>query len=99
MLMSLPPVIIGVAGGSGSGKTVLMKCMVGLEEVDHGEILYGGQRFSGLDKKERKPFRPAGGESHEVYFTGDEKKPVPMVIDGARFVSTPEDPRLLPTFT
>lgn len=46
-----------VIGGSGSGKTVMMKCMVGLEEVDGGEILYDGQRFSGLDKKERKPFR------------------------------------------
>jgi phospholipid/cholesterol/gamma-HCH transport system ATP-binding protein len=46
-----------VIGGSGSGKTVMMKCMVGLEEVDRGEILYDGQRFSGLDKKGRKPFR------------------------------------------
>lgn len=46
-----------IIGGSGSGKTVMMKCMVGLEEVDSGEILYDGQRFSGLDKKERKPFR------------------------------------------
>jgi phospholipid/cholesterol/gamma-HCH transport system ATP-binding protein len=46
-----------VIGGSGSGKTVMMKCMVGLEEVDGGEILYDGQRFSGLNKKERKPFR------------------------------------------
>ena len=35
----------------------MMKCMVGLEEVDGGEILYDGQRFSGLNKKERKPFR------------------------------------------
>lgn len=46
-----------VIGGSGSGKTVMMKCMVGLEEVDSGEIVYDGHIFSGLDKKERKPFR------------------------------------------
>lgn len=46
-----------VIGGSGSGKTVMMKCMVGLEEVDSGEIIYNGHRFSGLDKKARKPFR------------------------------------------
>ncbi|MFM9028696.1 MAG: ABC transporter ATP-binding protein [Bacteroidota bacterium] len=46
-----------VIGGSGSGKTVMMKCMVGLEEVDSGDIMYDGQRFSGLEKKERKPFR------------------------------------------
>ena len=50
-----------VIGGSGSGKTVMMKCMVGLEEVDSGEILYDGQRFSGLNKKERKPFRQTIG--------------------------------------
>ncbi|MFM8431237.1 MAG: ABC transporter ATP-binding protein [Bacteroidota bacterium] len=46
-----------VIGGSGSGKTVMMKCMVGLEEVDSGDIMYDGQRFSSLEKKERKPFR------------------------------------------
>nr|MBL8412094.1 DUF4157 domain-containing protein [Dechloromonas sp.] len=27
----------------------------------------------------RKPFRTAGGASHEVYFTGDERNPQPMV--------------------
>lgn len=46
-----------VIGGSGSGKTVLMKCMVGLLEVDQGEIIYDEKNFSGLDRKERKPFR------------------------------------------
>lgn len=46
-----------VIGGSGSGKTVMMKCMVGLVEVDSGQLLYDGKIFSGLDKKERKPFR------------------------------------------
>jgi phospholipid/cholesterol/gamma-HCH transport system ATP-binding protein len=46
-----------VIGGSGSGKTVMMKCMVGLLEVDSGEILYDGKQFSSLDRKERKPFR------------------------------------------
>lgn len=29
--------------------------------------------------KERKPFKTPKGVSHEIYFTGDEKKPVPMV--------------------
>ena len=46
-----------VIGGSGSGKTVMMKCMVGLLEIDDGQILYDGKVFSGLDRKERKPFR------------------------------------------
>ncbi len=46
-----------VIGGSGSGKTVLMKCMVGLVEIDAGEIKYDDKIFSNLDRKERKPFR------------------------------------------
>lgn len=46
-----------VIGGSGSGKTVMMKCMVGLEEIDSGEIRYDDNLFSNLDRKERKPFR------------------------------------------
>jgi phospholipid/cholesterol/gamma-HCH transport system ATP-binding protein len=46
-----------VIGGSGSGKTVLMKCMVGLLEVDRGEIIYDEKNFSSLSFKDRKPFR------------------------------------------
>src|SRR4051812_41637148 len=46
-----------VIGGSGSGKTVLMKCMVGLLEIDSGEIIYDGRNFSGLNFRDRKPFR------------------------------------------
>lgn len=46
-----------VIGGSGSGKTVLMKCLVGLVEIDSGEIMYDGKVFSNLERKERKPFR------------------------------------------
>ena len=44
-----------IIGSSGSGKTVLMKCMVGLFEPDEGEVLYGGQNFTamkGADKTE-----------------------------------------------
>jgi len=44
-----------IIGASGSGKTVLMKCMVGLFTPDAGEVLYGGQNFTvmkGFDKTE-----------------------------------------------
>ena len=44
-----------IIGSSGSGKTVLMKCMVGLFEPDGGEVLYSGQNFTdmkGADKTE-----------------------------------------------
>ena len=46
-----------VIGGSGSGKTVMMKCMVGLFEADGGTIFYDGRNFSELGAKERKPIR------------------------------------------
>lgn len=35
-----------VIGQSGSGKTVLMKCMVGLHEIDSGKIAYDDRIFS-----------------------------------------------------
>jgi phospholipid/cholesterol/gamma-HCH transport system ATP-binding protein len=46
-----------IIGGSGSGKTVLVKCMVGLFEVDSGRIEYDGRNFSEMDFKQRKPIR------------------------------------------
>lgn len=46
-----------IIGESGSGKTVLMKCMVGLFKPDDGQILYGGQDFTDLDFEEKKKIR------------------------------------------
>lgn len=46
-----------IIGTSGSGKTVLVKCMVGLFEVDSGSIEYDGRNFSNMDFRERKPIR------------------------------------------
>ena len=34
-----------IIGQSGSGKTVLMKCLLGLLDTDYGEILYDGKKF------------------------------------------------------
>jgi len=41
-----------IIGRSGSGKSVLMKCMVGLLPIDEGNILYDKQNFWNLPKKE-----------------------------------------------
>ncbi|MBC8173395.1 MAG: ATP-binding cassette domain-containing protein [Chitinophagales bacterium] len=46
-----------IIGISGSGKTVLMKCMVGLIRPDSGEILYNGNNFFGIDDEARKKIR------------------------------------------
>jgi phospholipid/cholesterol/gamma-HCH transport system ATP-binding protein len=46
-----------IIGTSGSGKTVTIKCMVGLFEVDSGAILYDGRNFSTMTLAERKSIR------------------------------------------
>jgi phospholipid/cholesterol/gamma-HCH transport system ATP-binding protein len=46
-----------IIGASGGGKSVMMKCMVGLMEVDSGQILYNGTDFVSLSYDERKEIR------------------------------------------
>jgi phospholipid/cholesterol/gamma-HCH transport system ATP-binding protein len=46
-----------IIGASGSGKTVLMKCMVGLFEPDEGEILYQGHNFTSMPIDEKTEIR------------------------------------------
>jgi phospholipid/cholesterol/gamma-HCH transport system ATP-binding protein len=46
-----------IIGQSGSGKTVLMKCLVGLFEVDNGMVLYDGRNFSSMNFEQRKTIR------------------------------------------
>ena len=46
-----------IIGISGSGKTVLQKCLVGLLEPDEGEILYDGVDFRHMSMEERKLLR------------------------------------------
>ena len=46
-----------VIGKSGSGKTVLLKCLVGLHEVDSGSIWYDDIDFTALGLMERKAIR------------------------------------------
>lgn len=46
-----------IIGQSGSGKTVLLKSIVGLHDIDSGEIHYNDRLFSGMDFKERKEVR------------------------------------------
>jgi phospholipid/cholesterol/gamma-HCH transport system ATP-binding protein len=46
-----------IIGASGSGKTVLMKCLVGLLIPDAGEISYDGLNFSQMNTDEKKEMR------------------------------------------
>ena len=46
-----------IIGTSGSGKTVLQKCLVGLFEPDSGEIIYDGTSFTDMTDENRKELR------------------------------------------
>ena len=46
-----------IIGKSGSGKTVFMKCLIGLFTPEQGEILYDGRPLSRMDDKQRRQLR------------------------------------------
>jgi phospholipid/cholesterol/gamma-HCH transport system ATP-binding protein len=46
-----------IIGTSGSGKTVLQKCLVGLFEPDNGQIFYDGISFTEMNNQNRKELR------------------------------------------
>ncbi len=46
-----------IIGQSGSGKTVLMKCIVGLYDIDKGEVDYDGRIYSSMKIKEKRKIR------------------------------------------
>ncbi len=50
-----------IIGQSGSGKTVLLKCIVGLHDISDGEILYNNRALSSMSNKEQKNIRTEMG--------------------------------------
>jgi phospholipid/cholesterol/gamma-HCH transport system ATP-binding protein len=46
-----------IIGSSGSGKTVLMKCMVGLFTPDSGDVLYHGKNFTDMKGEDKTEIR------------------------------------------
>ena len=53
--------ILGVVGGSGSGKSVLMRSIIGLQTPDAGEIEVFGENMIGRDEDEAKNIRRRWG--------------------------------------
>ncbi len=47
-----PGECFGLIGGSGSGKSVIMRSLIGLEKPDAGEIFVGGTEISRLKERE-----------------------------------------------
>ncbi|MCA9578387.1 MAG: ATP-binding cassette domain-containing protein, partial [Myxococcales bacterium] len=46
-----------IIGGSGQGKSVMLRMLIGLLTVDEGEIYFDGQRISGLSEADYLPIR------------------------------------------
>lgn len=49
--------VLTLMGGSGSGKSVLLRSMIGLEKPDSGQILFQGQDITKLDENGLIPVR------------------------------------------
>ncbi len=43
--------ILGLLGGSGSGKSVLLRCIIGLEHPDQGDIIFHGKKITHVSEK------------------------------------------------
>ncbi|MHC1731177.1 MAG: ABC transporter ATP-binding protein [Bacteroidales bacterium] len=70
-----------IIGKSGSGKTVFLKCLVGLLDVDEGQIWYNDVLFTGLDFRGRKEIRQQMG----MLFQGSALFDSMSVEDNVRF--------------
>ena len=70
-----------IIGASGSGKTVLLKNLIGLMEPDSGDISYNGEKISVLDYKEKMALRQKIG----ILFQGSALFDFATVIENVMF--------------
>ncbi len=70
-----------IIGASGSGKTVLLKNLIGLMQPDSGEISYGDTKFSDMTEKEKRKLRQNIG----ILFQGSALFDFATVIENVMF--------------
>ena len=70
-----------IIGASGSGKTVLLKNLIGLMTPDSGEITYGDRKMSQMDYKEKMSLRKNIG----ILFQGSALFDFATVIENVMF--------------
>ncbi|CAG5071784.1 putative ribonucleotide transport ATP-binding protein mkl [Dyadobacter sp. CECT 9623] len=70
-----------IIGGSGTGKSVLLKCMIGLVKPDKGNVLYNGRDFYNSDKEVQQSIRREMG----VLFQGGALFDSKTVEENVRF--------------
>ena len=70
-----------VIGGSGTGKSVLLKCMIGILVPEQGKVLYDGRDFVNADQETIKAIRREMG----VLFQGGALFDSKTVLENVRF--------------
>jgi phospholipid/cholesterol/gamma-HCH transport system ATP-binding protein len=70
-----------VIGGSGTGKSVLLKCMIGILAPEYGQVLYDGRDFVNADQDTVKAIRREMG----VLFQGGALFDSKTVLENVRF--------------
>ena len=70
-----------IIGASGSGKTVLLKNLIGLMEADSGEIIYGDRSLSQMNDNEKRQLRQNIG----ILFQGSALFDFATVIENVMF--------------
>ena len=70
-----------IIGGSGTGKSVLLKCMIGLIKPEQGEVLYDGRDFLQGDDETQKAIRREMG----VLFQGGALFDSKNVLENVQF--------------
>ena len=73
-----------IIGRSGSGKTVMMKNLIGLLQPDSGEILYSGRNITNMSKSQLKSLRQEMG----MLFQGSALFDSMTVLENAMFPLT-----------
>lgn len=70
-----------IIGGSGTGKSVLLKCMIGIIKPEHGQVLYDGRDFHNSHEEVRKTIRREMG----VLFQGGALFDSKTVLENVKF--------------
>ena len=84
-----------IIGKSGSGKSVLCKCIVGLFVPEEGEVLYDGRPFHHLDKEQKREVRQEIGMLFQSSALFDSLTVLENVLFPLRMFATMADGEML----
>jgi putative ABC transport system ATP-binding protein len=79
---------VAVMGASGSGKTTMLNCLSGLDDIDEGEVLIGGEDVHGMSDARRTKHRASTmGFIFQAFnlipvFTAAENVELPLLLAG-----------------